>query len=132
VKTLKLTSPYMRGAAVRRMQMAMDRHHWLKGEVDGAYGPVSAQGAYRSKYWLGYAQPDQAAGDVLLAYLEGRRVVTPKMEEEARLRKFEAAEVPLRQKALDYMLRQLGTKEKPPGSNRIDWASDWYGLMGAA
>jgi len=130
MKTLKLTSPYMRGPDVRTMQQAMRDHHWLKGEVDGVYGPLSAQSAYRSKYWLGYQKLDQTAGDVLLGYLTGKRLPTDAMKKRAAARKAVVPATPLREKALAWMTTKLGTKENPAGSNRIDWASEWYGLIG--
>lgn len=130
MKTLKLTSPYMRGPEVERMQRAMQRHGWLKGAADGVYGPLSAQSAYRSKYWLGYLKLDQTAGDVLLGYLDGSRPSTPAMKVRASARRTSQAQVPLRQKALNWLTSRIGDKEHPAGSNRISWASEWYGLIG--
>lgn len=130
MKTLKLTSPYMHGPDVERVQQAMRRKGWFTSAVDGVYGPLSAQAAYRSKYWLGYMKLDQVAGDVLLAYLEDRRPPTPAMEKRVEERKKDQAAVPLRQRALNWLLPHVGDKEHPPDSNRVSWASEWYGLIG--
>jgi hypothetical protein len=130
VKTLKLTSPYMRGDDVTKMQRALVQKHYLNDAVDGVYGPLSAQAAHRAKYWLGYTKVDQTAGDVLYAYLTGARKPTEAMTKRAAARKQQAAEVPIRQKALDWLTTKIGDKEQPPNSNRISWASEWYGLIG--
>ena len=130
MKTLKLTSPYMRGPEVKVMQAAIKKKGWLKGAVDGVYGPLSAQSAYRSKYWLGYMKLDQTAGDTLLAYLTGKKKPTEAMQKRAAARRKAAATKPIRQKALDWLKTKLGDKEHPAGSNRVPWASEWYGLIG--
>jgi hypothetical protein len=120
----------MHGPDVERMQQAMRKKGYFQNTVDGVYGPVSAQAAYRSKYWLGYLKPDQTAGDVLLAYLEGRRSPTDAMTKRAAGRKQSQPAVPLRQKALNWLLPHEGEKERPANSNRISWASEWYGVIG--
>jgi len=120
----------MHGPETTRMQQAMLKHGWFKGPVDGVYGPLSAQGAYRSKYWLGYATPDQTAGDLLLAYLEGRRQPSAAMVKLAAQRQEAKPDVPQRVKALNWLSAKIGDKEHPAGSNRIVWASEWYGLIG--
>lgn len=130
MQSLSLTSPYMHGPDVTRLQKAMVKKGWLQGATDGIYGPLSAQAAYRSKFWLGYARPDQAAGDILLAYLEGRKQPTAAMAKLAAERKKQAAEVPLRVRALNWLQAKVGDKEHPANSNRVSWASEWYGLIG--
>jgi hypothetical protein len=130
VKTLKLTSPYMRGPEVLRLQKAMAKKGWLKGERDSVYGPLTAQAVHRSKYWLGYATPDQTAAELLLAYLEGKKPLTPEMNRRAAARKQMAQQTPVRQKALNWLTAKVGDKEHPAGSNRVPWASEWYGLIG--
>jgi hypothetical protein len=130
VKTLSLTSPPMHGAETTRMQQALIKGGYLAPPADGVYGPLSAQGAYRAKYWLGYKAPDQTAGDVLLAILEGRRQATPVMKRMAVERKKAQLAIPVRRKALNWLIQRIGEKEHPPDSNRVKWASEWYGVIG--
>lgn len=130
MRTLRLTSPYLRGADVTRLQKALIKHGYLKDKADGVYGPLTAQAVYRAKYWLGYAKPDQAAAAQLLAFLEGKKATTAAMKKVAAARKKQAAQVPMRVKALKWLEQRIGNKESPPNSNRVVWASEWYGLIG--
>jgi hypothetical protein len=129
MRTLKLTSPFLRGDDVRRLQQGLVKHGYLKGAADGVYGPLTAQGVFRAKYWLGYRVPDQSASALLLSYLEGKKT-TPEMRKRASSRKRSKSKVPMRQKALNWLSAREGDKEHPAGSNKIVWASTWYGLTG--
>lgn len=133
-RTLHLTTPHMNGPDVRGLQLQLQQHKWYDGELDGEYALYTAQAVYRAKYWLGYYNPDQVAGDVLLAYLTGKKKRTPLMlaTTKFRMRKQPKLNKPrLREKALRNAITYIGQKESPAGSNRIGFASIWYGVIGA-
>jgi hypothetical protein len=119
----------MRGDDVKRLQQGLVKHGYLKAQADGVYGPLSAQATYRAKYWLGYRVPDQSASGLLLSYLEGRKT-SAEMRKRAAQRKRAKPKLPMREKALRWLNGHIGDKEHPAGSNRIPWASEWYGLIG--
>jgi peptidoglycan hydrolase-like protein with peptidoglycan-binding domain len=125
-RTLHLTSPHMHGPDVLALQWLLKQRGYLKDQQDGEYGPLTAQAAYRAKFWLGYRKPDQSAGPLLTSYLKHERKPTPAMRARAAARKKRKAETPLRVKALANLTKHLGEKEHPSGSNRMSWASEWY------
>jgi peptidoglycan hydrolase-like protein with peptidoglycan-binding domain len=129
MRTLKLTSPMMRGDDVKRLQQGLIKRGYLKDQADSVYGNLTAQAVYRAKFWLGYRVPDQAASGLLLSYLEGKET-TPEMKKRAAERKKAQSQIPMRQKALNYLNTKIGVKENPAGSNRVPFASEWYGLIG--
>lgn len=105
---------------------------FLQAPVGGAFGEATARACRRAKYWLGYPEKQQLPvyGDQLDAYLAGAHdlPVMYGLRREARLRA--ARRKPLRVKALEQAVRYIGQKENPPGSNRIPFASVWYGVIG--
>ena len=126
--TYKLTSPLMKGDPVKAFQRAMQNKGWYKGKVDGVYGELTAQAAYRSKYWLGYPKPDKAAGDKLYGYLTGKQ--TPLLYRQIAARRKKAALAkPIRLKMLEEFRKHVGVKESPRGSNNV-FFSTWYGIIG--
>lgn len=138
MKTLALTTPHMTGRAVTEAQRKLSRPGWLEGNVDGEFGPDTARACKRAKYWLGYPESRLTGtyGDVLdklLTHFVGSGELPAsaplyRTRRAARLRR--ARETPLRLKALSYMKTKVGQKEEPPNSNRVKWASEWYGLIG--
>lgn len=130
MRTLKLTSPYLHGADVRHLQQGLVKHGYLKGQADASYGPLTAQGTFRAKYWLGYRVPDQSASSLLMDYLDGKKQTTKEMKARAAQRKKAKPKVPMREKAYKWLAAHEGDKEHPAGSNKIVWASTWYGLTG--
>jgi peptidoglycan hydrolase-like protein with peptidoglycan-binding domain len=129
VRTLKVSSPYLRGDDVKRLQRNLVKHGYMRGQVDGEYGPLTAQGVYRAKYWLGYRVPDQSASSLLLNYLEGVKKPTPEMRKRTAQRKKAKPKLPLREKALREALKHIGVKESPSGSNKCRFSA-WYQLTG--
>jgi peptidoglycan hydrolase-like protein with peptidoglycan-binding domain len=129
-RSFHLTTPHLHGPDVLALQWLLQQRGYFHGERDGDYGPLTAQAVYRAKFWRGYRKPDKAAGDMLVAYLKNERKPTPAMRARGVARKRRQAAVPLRQKALANLTRHLGEKEFPPGSNRVPWASTWYGVIG--
>lgn len=127
---LHLTSPNVHGPKVHHLQSLLAKHGWYHGEVDSQYGPLTAQGVHRAKYRLGYPRPDQIAGPRLIAYLDGSRKPTDKMNRVAHARSLRPA--PHRTKGHQltaYELTQVGVTESPAGSNRQKYGA-WYGANG--
>lgn len=125
-----LRSPHENSSRVRRLQSLLQKRGWLHGTVDGEFGILTGQACYRGKFWLGYRKPDQSAGDVFVSFLTGERQTTVAMRTRARLRRRKAQQVPVGQKVLIAALARLGTKESPPGSNKVMY-SRWYGMVGS-
>jgi peptidoglycan hydrolase-like protein with peptidoglycan-binding domain len=131
MRDLFLTTPHVRGDDVSHLQELLRVCGYLKDKVDGEFGIMTAQAVHRAKYWLGYRKPDQHAGELLVSYLAGVKKPSLAMRSRARLRKKRASEVPLRVKAYRALAAHEGEKEKPRGSNKIPFASLWYGMIGA-
>ncbi len=129
-RTLHLTSPLMHGPDVIALQTMLRAHGWFTGQIDGDYGPLTAQAVHRAKYWLGYPaeKVDQNAGGFLVGFLSGKptsRDMAARMKE----RMAAKPKVPKRVQALHLLSGKLGVKEAPAGSNRC-WATQWYGIVG--
>lgn len=136
MKTLSLTSPLTHSADVAAAQHRLNgnnafKQDFLQGEVDGDFGEETGRACRRAKYWLGYPTKEQLPvyGDLLHGYLGGKPLpASYRVRRAARLKA--AKRKPLREKALEQARRYVGQKESPPGSNRIAFASLWYGLVG--
>jgi CHAP domain/Putative peptidoglycan binding domain len=128
---LTITTPYMRGDDVRKIQTPLKIKGYLQGDVDGVYGPDTARAVYRAKYWLGYpiGEVDQVAGDLFFAYITGDKDPTKAMLARTKDRQLAAAGKPIRQKMIEEADNWIGTKENPFGSNECKF-SKWYGLTG--
>ena len=136
MKTLTLTSPHMRGADVTAAQTMLKsggifKTDLLRGPVDGEFGPATGRACVRAKYRLGYPNKELLPiyGDKLHGYLGGKKVPADYVTRVA-VRAKKAAAKPLRMKALEWLTGKLGEKENPAGSNKIVWASTWYGIVG--
>jgi hypothetical protein len=135
LKTLHLTSPLTRGITVAAAQRWLTENvfgqDFKPGPVDGQFGEATARACIRAKFWLGYPDARQLGtyGDELDSYLQGTKLpITYRRRRQARAK--QAQQRPLREKALANLRRHLGEKELPPSSNRVDWASLWYGVIG--
>jgi hypothetical protein len=124
----------MKGKDVETAQRLLSHNvfnqDYLQGEVDGQFGPESARGCKRAKYWLGWTDDKLGTyGEPLHLQLQGKRELTKaqKARRAARLKK--AKETPLRVKALVEARKDVGMKESPAGSN-ICPISKWYRLTG--
>lgn len=126
---LKLTSPWMRGSDVTKLQTALKKRGWLQGAADGVYGPDTARAVKRGKYWMGYRVPDTAAADMFYNYCTGKTPLTPAMEARLERRKKVAATEVNRLKMIKEARKHIGVKESPAGSNRCMF-SNWYGMIG--
>lgn len=133
-RTLALTSPMQRGTDVKTAQGKLIRGGWLRtGGNDGVFGPESARAAGQAHWWLGF--PNKLAkaetyGElldrVLTEWLKTGTLPADYIKRrEARLRA-----VTLGAKALAWLRGHVGEVEKPAHSNRVEWASVWYGIIG--
>jgi len=133
MRTLFQATPHMHGEDVRSLQRALRNSlygDFMRGsEVDGDFGVYTAQAVYRGKYWLGYLNPNQRAGSLLVEYLTGKRQITTEMYDRRERRKALRLERSLRVKALALMSGFIGETEHPAGSNRCP-ASAWWGWPG--
>jgi hypothetical protein len=125
-RVLALVSPLEHGNDVKAFQNALTANKYYHGAIDGHYGPLTAQAAYRAKYWLGYSKPDHVAGDRLYGYLKGAHV-TPLMALTAKRRRAALKNKPMREKALEQAHKYIGIKESPAGSNHTQFGV-WYGM----
>ena len=128
MRTLSLTSPPMRGPDVVHAQKTLTNAGFIPGPPDGIFGEQTARACSEAKWNLGYANRDVKPiyGDALDAYLSGRKQPTLLMRRRAAKRKNQQT---LGEKALRIGRQYIGTKENPPGSNRVMF-SEWYGMIG--
>jgi len=133
---LRLTTPHMKGQKVKDAQYLMKGNNQLKGlatykdgDIDGDYGPLTAQATSRAKYWLGYPARacDQNFGQVVYEYLTGKRKL-PTEYAAMRAQRLSTAETP-GSRALAVARTQLGTEESPRGSNMQKYGA-WYRMNG--
>jgi hypothetical protein len=144
MKTLRLASPYMRGADVRTAQQRLIARGYLPaGTADGVFGPVTANAAKQAKWDLGYAanQCTPIYGALLDQYLSGKRKPTAAMRTRAKLRKKQTPNKSIGSKAANRMVRwyEARWKEYPSNSNRVPplqalsrelKLASWYSAMG--
>jgi hypothetical protein len=131
-RTLTLTSPLQRGPDVKAAQAKLIAGGWLrKGGADGVYGPETSRAAGQAHWWLGFPSKLAKAetyGDtidrVLTQWLADKTL--PADYQQRRNQRLKA--VTLGTKALDWLKGHIGETENPPGSNHVDWCTDWYGI----
>lgn len=132
---LRLVSPEMTGQKEKDAQWLMAGHNrfpglatYKDGEIDGIYGPLTAQATKRTKYWLGYplASCDTTFGQTLYEYLRVNewRPLPVAYRERRNARVALAASTPGK-KALDYGIQFIGVREHPFGSNCQQFGA-WY------
>jgi peptidoglycan hydrolase-like protein with peptidoglycan-binding domain len=126
-RTLVLTSPHLDGEDVEYAQRLLAKPSYYTGKIDGEFGPLSAQAAYRAQYWLGYATPKHAFGTSLERLLLGRSDPSPEQKARTAARKKAAEAQPLRERALVEMERFVGLCEDPAGSNNVPDINGWWG-----
>ena len=135
-RIMHLTTPHMRGKDVTALQKALNNNKVWKQDfltgagVDGDFGKYTAQAVYRAKYWMGYGNCNQSAGEPIMEYLLGKKKPTSAMRIRRKVRLRRKAATPLRVKALAKMKTHLGEKENPPGSNICPITRKWK-LIGA-
>lgn len=135
---LQLVTPHMTGQKVKDAQWLLAGHsrfdglNVYAGDVDGEYGPATALGTKRAKYWLGYPSSacDRVFGQTLYEYLRPNDWrPLPAAYRDRRQARLDAAVERPGQKALDVAITQIGTHEDPWGSNRQKYGV-WYGMNG--
>jgi hypothetical protein len=142
METLAKTTPLIRGPQVTDAQQHLAgknpfHEDYLRDDVDGVFGEATARACRRAKYWLGYPEwmIDGHAGEIygtmLAVMLTGERKI-PAAYRLRRGRRLKARDQkPLGLKALERAIQNLGDTEKPKDSNKVSWASLWYGVIGA-
>lgn len=130
---LVLSSPYKSGPDVKRAQTLLGKNpqgDFYDGEIDGEYGPLTAQATFRAKYWLGYNDGNlsQVYGQDLERFLVGEAKLSDEQRERRAARQKASRSKPLAEKALARAITQLGVKESPAGSNRVKYI-EWWGKL---
>jgi len=135
-RNLLVTSPHMTGkdvtVAQQHLRKNVFKQDFMQGfAVDGDFGPDTGRACKRAKYWLGYATKDMdpTYGPYLAKFLIGSVKLPPTQQKlrEQRLKKQTAK--PLREKAFEKAVADLGMKESPPNSNRCPISNAW-GMAG--
>jgi hypothetical protein len=127
-RTLVLTSPHMTGDDVQYAQKLLKDHGgYFAGDIDGEFGPLSAQACFRAQYWLGYAKPGQMFGTNLEKFLLGKTPLSKEAQGRIAARMRRPEDNPLRQKALEHMEKFVGLAEQPLGSNCVPEINGWWG-----
>jgi hypothetical protein len=124
----------MRGGDTKAAQMKLIRGKFLRaGAADGVYGPETARAASQAHWELGfpgkYAQAN-VYGDTLDRVLTGWLATNELPPAYAKRRKARLSSETVGKKALDWLRGHVGETEQPAGSNRVAWASVWYGIIG--
>lgn len=139
MKTLGLTRPLTTGDDVLRAQRRLIAAEFLRaGGGDGVFGPETARACKRAHYWLGFGGRLTNAptyGDVLdhvldlfLSEVGHHGDALPLAYRIRRRRRLKAAEAKtIGENALVWLRPHIGDTENPAGSNRVEWASVWYG-----
>jgi hypothetical protein len=135
-RTLLLTTPYMKGGDVVRVQRR------LGVDDDGEYGPVTGGAAAAWKRRSGYLDDaiDTTLSEQDQRYLLGKDELPSAFRRRAEERARELVAVAgVPQRAVEEMERWIGLRERPPGSNKVPalgrvaadlGLSDWYQKMG--
>ena len=139
-RTLALTSPHMHGDDVKAAQKRL--HGWGRskfrsfhpGEVTGKFNEDTASASKEARFFLGFPlrHVHKEYNQKLDALITGRRPLPP-LYRLRRRHRIRAARAPsaadIRVKALNIAKNQIGTKENPPGTNRVLY-SQAYGIIG--
>jgi peptidoglycan hydrolase-like protein with peptidoglycan-binding domain len=129
---LHLSSPPMEGADVAQAQRLLLHNSFGTfdpGPIDGVYGERTAAAVRRAKYWLGYPERliDEIASPDLVAMLAGGVAQPPSFKAAHTRRLRRAQDVGLWNSAYDVAISNVGERETPAGSRRIE-CTDWYGV----
>lgn len=118
---------------MRLLQRALKTNRYggnfYKGNIDGRYGPLTAQAVKRAKYWLGYRRSNITGACVvpgaLYEYLTGEKKLSPLMRLRRAARVRLAQDRAMRLKALDRAKSELGYREGPNNCTKF---GAWYGM----
>lgn len=137
-KAAIVTTPHEVSQRIKDAQYLMQGHSvfgaglstYKDGKPDGDFGPLTAQAAARTKYWLGYAagSQDPTFGQSLYNLLTGK---TKLSSAQSRLRATRLTAQTPGQLALAYASTQLGITEDPRESNDQKYGV-WFKFNGVA
>lgn len=137
----RLTSPHEVSRRVRDIQWLLQGHTrfdglapYKNGEIDGEYGPLTAQAVRSAKRWVGYPSQGQTNqfGQQIYEYLrkdDWRPLPTSFRERRDALLKNYKEDLLPGVKAINFAVSQRGYKETPV--NRTKYGK-WYGFDGVA
>lgn len=137
---LILTSPAMQGGRVKDAQYLLSGHSrfeglatYKDGNLDGIYGPATAQATKSAKFWLGFptASIDAVFGQRLYEYLRPNdwRPLPAAYQQRRAERLRAATKKTPGLLAFELAETQIGTEESPFGSNRQKYG-EWFGFNG--
>jgi peptidoglycan hydrolase-like protein with peptidoglycan-binding domain len=129
---LKLTSPNMKGDAVKKAQQNLKKAKFYGGDIDGEFGERTAGSIINAKRELGYTEASATSlyDQVFEDYLLGKTPQGPDMLKRAEAYKKAQGDVNAKYaKAVDVALSKIGVAEDPPESNIVEF-SKWYGVNG--
>jgi hypothetical protein len=134
LRTLALVSPMMRGKDVETAQRKLVSGKFLRS-VDGVYGPESARASSQAHWELGFAgklAQSNHYGDTLDKVLS-RWLADGSLPKDYGARRVSRLKSPgssVGERSLAWLRKHVGDTEQPAGSNRVEWASIWYGIVG--
>ncbi len=144
MRSLRLTSPLMHGPDVRELQKLLRSSKWGNfhpGPIDGEFGERTANAVWRAKWALGYPTDmlNKIAGRRLHAILDGSGPLPHDFLERRKKRLGRTTvQKQFRGRVVAYAKTQVGTLERPPGSNQQKYGEFWHengvawcGLFGA-
>lgn len=135
-RTLTLTSPLTQGEDVEFSQECLQGRRgpyaaFYKGALHGIYDEATAAAAKKAKYYLGFPLPqvDESCGDLLRGLLQAGPETLTADYIARRTARLNPPKTPIRVRALETAITQIGTKESPANSNRVMYSA-WYGMTG--
>lgn len=117
-RDLFVTSPLLRGQDVLTIQTRLHALDYMPGVLDGQYGPASE----------GAVKICQAVEGLVVDGVVGTATRAALLSPHAKHAPAQPKGTP-GLKALTESVKHIGTKEKPPGSNRTPFG-EWFGLDG--
>jgi hypothetical protein len=140
VRTLRLTSPNMRGPDVAALQRAINRERTFWGETqiaaEGIYGQQTARAVMDAGYWLGALHSTLAKHEAttglqrIILHPGSRNWMERKRGRERRAARARKLEGPLLH-TLEWAAAKVGISESPPNSNRGPQIDVWQRDFGA-
>lgn len=132
IHPMTVTSPLTRGLEVARRQRLLHNNklkqdYMQGGTIDGEFGPETARAVIRAKFWLGYLQKDMTPiyGPFLDEFLRGTRALPDAQVARRKQRLKAKGQKPLRLRALEQAIADIGMKESPPRSNLSPISRRW-------
>lgn len=128
--TLTLTTPHTTGDEITQAQKLLQNNvfqqDFLQDTVDGEFGPATARGCKRARYWLGFPEGKwkrEVFDADLKQLLGGHKQLPPLYKARRALR--QRKQNGLAGKAYDIAHSQLGIRESGPNECKF---TAWYGM----